>query len=134
MMLKTGSLVVTGLVLMVVFAGCASPEADLPDLATVTGTVTMDGEPLANASVEFISASGQVASGTTDGSGKYELAYVGGNMGAEIGENTVRITTALDAPAPPDYVDPIPAKYNQSSELKVTVEAGDNTHDFALES
>lgn len=123
-----------GLVFALTFVGCTNGPQDLPDLGTVTGTVTMDGEPLPNASVEFISASGQVASGTTDASGKYELAYVGGSKGAEIGENTVRITTVLDAPAPPGYKDPIPAKYNEASELKVTVEAGKNTHDFALES
>lgn len=134
MMLKIGSLVITGLVLTVFVAGCGKPAADLPDLAPVTGTVTMNGEPLANASVEFISANGQVASGTTDAGGKYELVYVGGNKGAELGENTVRITTVLDAPAPPGYKDPIPAKYNESSELKVKVEPGTNTHDFALES
>lgn len=133
-MTRSSYLTLIGLVFVLASVGCSNAPQDLPDLATVTGTVTMDGEPLANASVEFVSANGQVASGTTDAAGKYELAYVGGNKGAEIGENTVRITTVLDAPAGPDYKDPIPAKYNESSELKVTVEAGENTHDFALES
>ncbi len=132
-MLRARCLTVIGLVLMLSIAGCSGSSGDVPDLATVSGTVTMGGEPLSGASVEFESASGQVASGTTDASGRYELAYSGDAKGAEVGENTVRITTVLDFPAPADYQDPIPAKYNESSELKVTVEPGENTHDFALE-
>ncbi len=132
-MLQPRCLTVLGLVLVVSIAGCSGPSGDAPDLAPVTGTVTMDGEPLSGVSVEFQSASGQVASGTTDASGRYELTYVGGAKGAEIGENTVRITTVLDHPTPPDYQDPIPAKYNEATELKVTVEPGENTHDFPLE-
>lgn len=132
-MFRIRCLAVTSLVLMAFVAGCPGPVADLPDLATVSGTVTMGGEPLANVTVEFASANGQAAYGTTDASGQYKLVYSGDAGGAEIGENTVRITTNLDAPAPADYKDPIPAKYNESSELKATVKSGDNTHDFALE-
>jgi len=130
---KDCCLVVASFVVMVLVVGCAPPEVDLPDLATVTGTVTMGGEPLENVSVEFTSANGQAASGATDANGKYELTYSGDVKGAELGENTVRITTILDHPTPPDYKDPVPAKYNEATELKVTVEAGANTHDFALE-
>ena len=132
-MFRIRCLAVTGLVLMLFVAGCSGPAADLPDLATVSGTVTMGGEPLSGASVQFESANGQVSYGSTDASGRYELSYTGEAKGAELGENTVRITTVLDHPAPPDYKDPIPAKYNESSELKATVESGANTHDFALE-
>lgn len=123
-----------GLVFILASVGCTNAPQDLPDLATVSGTVTLNGEPLGNAGVEFVSASGQVAYGATDANGHYELTYSGETKGAELGENTVRITTILDAPTPPDYKDPIPAKYNESSELKVQVKAGANTHDFALES
>ena len=134
-MLRIRCLAVTGLVLTMFVAGCSNaPSSDLPDLAPVTGTVTMGGEPLSGASVEFQSANGQAASGTTDANGKYELIYSGEAKGAEVGKNTVRITTVLDFPAPADYQDPIPAKYNQSSELEVTVEPGENTHDFDLDS
>jgi len=133
-MVQARCLTVFGLLLVVFIAGCSGPSGDVPDLATVTGTVTMNGEPLGGVSVEFESASGQVASGTTDASGRYEVVYSGDAKGAEIGENTVRITTVLDHPTPPDYQDPIPAKYNEATELKVTVEPGENTHDFDLES
>lgn len=125
-------LAVTSLVLMVLVGGCSTSSSGLPDLAPVTGKVTMGGKPLSDVSVQFESANGQVASGTTDANGKYEIVFTGGAEGAEIGENTVRITTVLDHPTPVDYKDPIPAKYNESTQLKVTVKSGENTHDFAL--
>jgi len=125
-------LVVIVFVSLVFVAGCSTPSRDLPDLATVSGTVTMDGKPLSRVSVFFESANGHGAAGTTDQNGRYELYFSGDTKGAEVGANTVRITTVLDFPTPPDYRDPIPAKYNSSSELTVTVQPGTNTHDFAL--
>jgi len=133
-MLRVHCLAVLGLVLFAFVAGCSKSSVDSPDLATVSGTVTLDGKPLSKASVGFESASGHAAYGTTDENGRYELYFTGNTKGAEIGANTVRITTVLDFPTPPDYKDPIPAQYNESSELKVTVQPGANTHDFALES
>ena len=74
-------------------AGC-NPEK-LPKLGTVSGTVTMDGQPVANATVTFDGAKeGESASlGRTDASGKYELYYSRGNKGATIGEHVVHIST-----------------------------------------
>jgi len=132
-MLRVRCMAVIGLVLLVFVVGCSSSSGDLPDLATVSGTVTLGGQPLSGASVLFESASGQGAAGTTNESGRYELYFSGETKGAEIGVNRVRITTVLNFPTPPDYKDPIPARYNESSELTVTVQAGANTHDFALD-
>lgn len=115
-------------------AGCSSSSAEMPELAPVSGVVTLDGQPLDNVSVVFVSEKGQVASGTTDAEGHYELTFRDGEKGAEIGKNTVRIKTVLDAPPPPGYRDPIPAKYNAASQLTVEVKPESNTHDFALTS
>lgn len=112
--------------------GCNSAPSDMPKLAQVSGTVTLDGQPAGNLVVNFESANGQVAFGNTDASGRYELSFANGAKGAEIGSNVVRITTVLDAPTPPGYKDPVPAKYNVKSELNVEVKAGENTHDFPL--
>jgi hypothetical protein len=120
--------------LWAVVAGCSGKSADFPDLAPVSGTITMDGEPLANASVTFESEKGATSFATTDAEGKYVLAYKGPHMGAGIGGNVVRVTTALDAPPDPRWRDPIPAIYNEKSELTATVAAGENVFDFALES
>jgi hypothetical protein len=115
-------------------AGCTGAPADLPSLVPVKGTVTLDGAPVTNAAVVFESANGTVTFGNTDASGKYELTYRDGYKGAEVGENTVKIETVLDNPPGPGYKDPIPAKYNQATELKVDVQKGQETQDFELKS
>ena len=112
--------------------GCASRDDSLPNLGEVSGTVTMNDKPLANASVSFESEGGQVSFGKTDEQGHYELNYRDGVMGAEVGTNKVRIETVMDAPPGPGYRDPIPPKYNRDTTLTVEVTEGENTHDFSL--
>ncbi len=115
------------------FAGCAGGESDgTPELGLVTGTVTMDGAPLANVTVTFNSSDGQASFGTTDAEGKYELTYRGDAKGAKIGDHKVVIETPLEAPPEPGYKDPIPAKYNSKTTLTAIVKAGENTIDFDL--
>ena len=117
--------------LLPVTLGCPG-AAGLPDVGQVSGVVTVDGSPGENLTIEFESDKGQAAYGTTDASGYYELTSAGGKSGAQLGPNTVRISTTLDAPPPPNYSDPIAAKFNIDSELTVVVEAGKNTHNFDL--
>ena len=58
-------------------AGCGETACGIAGIvATVTGTVTLDGQPLAAAMVRFQPASGGAPSaGTTDSSGRYELRH-----------------------------------------------------------
>ncbi|QDU52918.1 carboxypeptidase-like regulatory domain-containing protein [Gimesia panareensis] len=117
--------------------GCGgSAGSDQPDLGSVTGVVTMDGEPLSNVSVTFTPTEGRPSNGVTDETGKYVLGYLRDTQGAVIGTHQVSITTPQDAPTPPGqkYKDPIPAKYNTETTLTEEVKAGDNTIDFKLES
>lgn len=108
------------------------------DLGLVNGRVTLNGEPLENAFVEFSPVSiGSVATGRTDSDGEYFLMYSRTVKGAALGENVVRITThdildvdGREVPVP----EKVPAKYNANSELTVTVEQGRNQFDFDLES
>jgi len=120
-----------------VFAGGCSGEK-VPGLGQVSGTVTIDGNPVADASVAFDAAKpGESPSiGKTDASGNYELYYSRGHKGATIGEHAVYITTYQ----PPTDENPqpkkemIPVKYNGKSELKATVNRGRNTINFELKS
>jgi hypothetical protein len=105
----------------------------MPDVAPVTGTVTLNGEPLAGASVVFQSESGHSAMGTTDSTGSYQLTAPGNQKGAVIGLNKVKINSQLDAPPGPNWKDPIPARYNSASELSAQVNPGKNSFNFALE-
>ena len=115
-------------------AGCGSSN-----IGTVTGTVTMDGEPLKGAMVEFFpKAGGGASSGMTNGQGEYELRYSRDVMGAEKGEHLVQIYTGNVTTEEGDYsgarAETVPAKYNQESELSATVSGGSNVLDFDLDS
>src|SRR5262245_55056819 len=111
---------------LVAATGC-NPEK-LPRLGRVTGIVTLDGQPVADASIMFDGAKpGEPASlGRTDAEGKYELYYSRGHKGATHGEHPVYISTYQPASDdnPQSRRETIPAKYNGKSELKATVKGG----------
>jgi hypothetical protein len=101
----------------------------------------MDGKPLANAYVEFVTQGARPAYGKTDSEGKYVLEYTASQTGAVPGEYTVKIRTGDEAHVSPDG-DPVPAvpetvpsKYNSKTTLKFTVVDGqDNEANFDLDS
>jgi hypothetical protein len=117
-------------------AGCGGPD----NVGRVSGKVTLDGQPLSGAIVQFEPLAGNSPSGAiTDSSGQYSLRYTREVEGAEIGEHRVRITTFSagdpDAEPPkPRVPEKLPARYNAKTELTAKVERGSNTHDFPLES
>ncbi|MFH1299945.1 MAG: hypothetical protein ABIK07_02705 [Planctomycetota bacterium] len=115
--------------------GCGgSGASDQPELGTVSGVVTMDGQPLANVMVTFNPTQGRPSIGKTDEAGNYELGYLREAKGALIGTHVVSITTPQEAPTPSGqtYNDPVPAKYNSKTTLTGEVKAGDNTINFDL--
>jgi len=114
-------------------------------LAPVEGTVTLDGEPLAGAKVEFDPDSGTVAYGKTEGStsygktdanGHYELKYTHNKDGALVGKHVVRISTrdmTIDADGNEVLVpERLPPQYNLNSKLTGEVKPGSNTINFDL--
>lgn len=124
---------------LLAFVGCGgSGASDLPDLGKVTGVVTLDGAPLADATVSFQSKeAGRMASGKTDAQGRYTLYLLNDIEGAPVGQNEVYITTAV----PADDADPksgkperLPAKYNAKTTLSAEVEPGKNEFNFDLQS
>jgi len=121
-----------GLVILV-SSGCGSGG---PPLGEVAGTVTLDGEPLAGVTVQFDPSHTRPASGVTDSQGRYSLSFIPGTEGAPVGENVVRIYPRDSDDQGNNLADSeivgIPAKYNEESELTVTVESGSNTFDFNL--
>ncbi|WP_397569471.1 carboxypeptidase-like regulatory domain-containing protein [Schlesneria sp. T3-172] len=112
-----------------------------PKIASVRGTVTLDGEPLPYAAVVFNPANGRPAGATTDENGEYALNFTQGREGALIGEHRVIITTRRDpwkdpnGEVHPSSSEKLPTKYNTQSTLTFTVEPGKtNVADFDLES
>jgi len=141
-----------GVLLLGFAAGCGGGrDAALPDLVPVSGTVTLDGQPLANALVTFLpvgSTRGRSCYGVTDASGRYELMENEKSKGAPVGAFSVLCNkwvmpdgsdfpsdttlSAMDAGA----VELLPPRYSMedSSELTANVPAGGGTVDFALTS
>jgi hypothetical protein len=133
-------------VLFVISAGCSSSG---PDLADVTGTITLDSEPLVGCTVTFRpkDESGKLTSayGGTNSQGVYSLQFTRDKSGVMPGEYFVDIETqkltkrdlaemkAQGLPEPPPFV-PIPKKYKQPGALSANVNRGKNQLDFALES
>ncbi|MCC7335223.1 MAG: carboxypeptidase regulatory-like domain-containing protein [Pirellulaceae bacterium] len=110
-------------------------------LSGVSGTVTLDGEPLEKAFVEFSPPNGRPSMGKTDSNGYYRLEYSTSQTGVEAGEHKVRIFTHEDASIDMKTGEPtpavkeiVPAKYHRKSELTAQVEPGSNDIDFDLES
>ncbi len=122
------------LALLAAAGGCNSEK--LPRLGRVSGVVTLDGQPVPEATVTFGGAKeGEPDSiGKTDATGKYELYYSRGHKGATIGEHPVSISTYKPAndDEPQAKKEAIPAIYNGKSELKQTVKRGSNKLDFQL--
>jgi hypothetical protein len=124
-----------GLAAFLPLAGCGSGG---PELGTVQGTVTLDGNPLPDAKIEFQpQGDGSPSYASTDAQGRYELMYGIDKPGAMPGEHVVRISTfrvvSESGEAPREMPERVPPTYNSNSELIREVQAGDNTIDFALE-
>jgi hypothetical protein len=131
-------------------AGCGGLDVDL---APVEGTITMDGQPVADAGVVFTpkkEEQGPSASATTDANGHFTLITVN-RPGAVLGEHFV-VITKMEMPnlprGPDGQVDEsrlrevkeiktdyyVPAKYSTpaTSGLEATVHSSGNNFTFDL--
>jgi hypothetical protein len=113
--------------LILLVAGCGQSG---PELAPVTGQVTLDGRPLENADLTFSVQGKSPGVARTDGDGRYEVMYKRGVMGAPVGPNKVSITVSSEVVRNPPR---IPPRYNTETKLEREVKAGeDNVFDFPL--
>jgi hypothetical protein len=113
-------------VLVIGLSGCGG-AGDRPELGLVKGAVTIDGEPLRGAIIIFQPEKGRASTATIDVYGDYELVYRQGVSGAKLGPHTIRFEWPIGSGGPA-----IPAKYTTNSELKQTVQEGENTFNFEL--
>lgn len=74
--------------LLITFSSGCSKSG--PELAVVTGTVTLDGKPLAKAGVVFEPMLGAIATGVTDEEGKFQL-FTANQEGALVGEHNISV-------------------------------------------
>ncbi len=115
-----------------VLSGCGGTEG----LGRVSGKVTLDGKPLADASIEFVpvGGTGLTSYGRTDANGEYYMMATRTEKGAAIGKNSVRITTYEVLDMKNVLPERVPTKYNSATELEREVQSGSNTLDFDLSS
>jgi hypothetical protein len=113
-------------------SSCGSAKG--PQLGTVTGVVSMDGKPLANARVVFTPIDeGRGSVGVTNESGRYSLEFAYNQKGAAVGEHTVQIfSESYSGEGPSDPV--ISPEFNSASTLKAHVKPGRNSFDFSVTS
>jgi hypothetical protein len=115
-------------------AGCGKSSKIVP----VSGRVTLDGRPLAEARINFQPQGDALEPGPgsfalTDANGEYTLELVGGGgKGAYVGTHRVFITKSTNQPNPEDdraRAGPnlVPPKYNLQSELTCDVPSGGRT-------
>ena len=118
---------------LLMLVGCGGPASDM---GFVTGVVTMDGEPVGNASITFYPTQGRSSTAVCDSEGKYELAQTRDRAGAAIGEHKVTvIQDSLDVEEGVKKVK-IPKKYGdrQKTDLTETVKGGSNEINIELKS
>lgn len=142
-------------VMVASFLGCSTrPRADYSQLGLVqiSGTITLDGQPVAGAAI-FLSAPDESYSyGVTNAQGRYTMMLNSEKSGVIPGEKRVEISTArhplgeaAETGAASEEVDPdgqpsldsqerIPACYNALSTLRVTITRHDSRLDFHLTS
>lgn len=108
-------------------------KSNRPPLGEVSGTVTLNGKPLAYATVKFIPVENEEnnkapSAGLTDEQGNYRLLYVKDVPGAAIGEHQV-VIEAKDQRGR----ERLPAEYNLQSVLRKPVAEGSQKIDFDLQ-
>ncbi|MFM9964901.1 MAG: carboxypeptidase-like regulatory domain-containing protein [Planctomycetaceae bacterium] len=136
--------------------GCGvapSPSYGKLSLLSVSGTVTLDGQPLPEAVVTFDADDGQFSYGRTDSAGRFSLQFDSVKAGVTPGKKIVRISTtrkllglntveeegeesrpegaATPAARPAELV---PDRYNKKSELVADVTPDKTRFDFPLSS
>ena len=131
------------------FVGCGGADDDLPR-AAVSGTVTFEGQPLAQGRIQFEPSSpdAKVTAGAEITDGRFAIPR---DQGPTPGDYRVMVTSAVvrksgadvapgDEPAkrggpmlPAPAVELIPKEYNAQTKLTAKVEANkSNVYEFAL--
>ena len=116
------------------FACGCGPESKM---ATVTGSVTIDGKPAESGSISFVPVDGMSStSGASIVDGKFTSEAPIGESKVEIRVPKVvgkkKLYDTPDSPVQNVMEEVLPAKYNESTELRLTAQKGKNEKNFEL--
>lgn len=128
--------------IVVCLIGCGSSG---PPRAAISGTVTLDGEPVSEGTIAFLPAADTkgASTGTEIKEGKYSISSANGPT---YGKYKVQIHWSkktgkqieVGSPAPPgtmkdEVIEAIPAKYNTESTVEKEVKSAKEVFDFKLD-
>ena len=121
---------------LVLLIACALAGCDQgPELGSVTGTVTLDGQPVPHAFVVFTpQGPGRPSQTKTDAEGRFSLKFNADREGALIGNHRVTVSTADITDDGRNIKEIIPAEYNREGAIDVAVKAGENVISLELKS
>lgn len=124
-------LVLVGCIILT--SGCG-PESKM---GTISGTVSVDGKPAENGSISFTPVDGMAQnSGAAIQQGKFTSQVPIGESKVEIRVPKVvgkkKLYDTPDSPEQEIMAEVLPAKYNESTELRVTAAKGKNEKNFEL--
>ena len=134
---------IIGILIALLLPGCGGTDYEL---APVSGRVTLDGKPLAEAKVSFQPVAGQSdqpnpgpgSYGTTDADGRYTLRTIEPDAdGAVVGPHKVRLTGKMPPQDPADdtapvFKDVIPPQWRDGSQTFEVPPEGTDQADFEL--
>lgn len=109
------------------------------NLATVTGSVTVDGEPAKVGAISFFAVDGQSpTAGAPIVDGKFKAQVSPGLCTVQIRVSKIvgkkKIYDTPDSPVREVWAEVLPPKYNDDSQLQLEVKPGANTRDYHLKS
>jgi hypothetical protein len=112
--------------IVAVAAGCGRSRPE-PAKASVTGTVTLDGQPLATGEVFFISKKGESADRLTVTNGAFSGGVSVGPQSVQIASYKVRRASVMPGMPEEELKENVlPAKYGPLSDLVVDIKPGSN--------
>lgn len=118
------------LVALLPLAGCTG--SDRPDLVPVSGQVLIDGEPVADASLQFIPSGSRPARAKTDAQGNFTLTTFKDGDGCVPGTHQV-VVVAVTNPSPTEQVLHVPEKYMNIATTDATATVDGPTDDLKVE-
>lgn len=101
----------------------------LTELGKVAGTVLLDGKPLPDARVEFVTSDDKLAEAITDIQGRYRMSFSEKRDGVPLGDNQVRVSKRDK-----NGQEMIRPAFNSKSILQRAVLEGENEFNFSLTS
>jgi hypothetical protein len=108
-----------------------------PSIGVVSGTVTIDGQPVSGGVISYVPADGAAPPATSNiEGGKYEVRTMAGKKFVQISAPHVvgkrKEYEGPDAPLVEITDERLPAKYNSQTELTFEVKPGANKQDWDL--